>query len=55
MQSQNSLMFSRAREGETEKALIVQRLDAITEEVVKVRARMPEILEWQRERLLYQI
>ena len=33
------------------KALIEQRLEAITAEVVKVRARMPEILEWQRERL----
>ncbi|MCZ4294768.1 YicC/YloC family endoribonuclease [Vibrio sinaloensis] len=43
---------ARGREGENMKDLIVQRLDAITEEVVKVRARMPEILEWQRERLL---
>ena len=42
---------ARGREGENMKALIVQRLDAITDEVVKVRARMPEILEWQRERL----
>lgn len=28
------------------KALIEQRLQAISAEVVKVRARMPEILEW---------
>ncbi|MCA0935126.1 YicC family protein [Vibrio alginolyticus] len=42
---------ARGREGDNMKALIVQRLDAITAEVVKVRARMPEILEWQRERL----
>ncbi|MBR9789369.1 MAG: YicC family protein [Vibrionaceae bacterium] len=42
---------ARAREGDNMKALIEQRLDAITAEVVKVRARMPEILEWQRERL----
>ncbi|BCB41028.1 hypothetical protein VagYM19_01540 [Vibrio alginolyticus] len=42
---------ARAREGENMKALIEQRLDAISAEVVKVRARMPEILEWQRERL----
>ncbi len=42
---------ARAREGDNMKALIEQRLDAITSEVVKVRARMPEILEWQRERL----
>ncbi|EJG0480466.1 YicC/YloC family endoribonuclease [Vibrio sp. Vb2704] len=42
---------ARAREGENMKALIEQRLEAITSEVVKVRARMPEILEWQHERL----
>jgi len=42
---------ARAREGENMKALIEQRLGAISAEVVKVRARMPEILEWQRERL----
>ena len=28
-----------------------QRLDAVSAEVVKVRAQMPEILQWQRERL----
>ncbi|SJN57224.1 YicC/YloC family endoribonuclease [Vibrio ruber] len=43
---------SRGREGENMKALIEQRLDAITQEVNKVRAHMPEIIEWQRERLL---
>ncbi|EJL6397719.1 YicC family protein [Vibrio navarrensis] len=43
---------SRGREGDNMKALIEQRLDAISAEVVKVRARMPEILQWQRERLL---
>ncbi len=42
---------ARGREGDNMKVLIEQRLDAITAEVVKVRARMPEILEWQRERL----
>ncbi|NVD05349.1 YicC family protein [Vibrio sp. JPW-9-11-11] len=42
---------ARGREGENMKALIAQRLDAISAEVTKVRARMPEILEWQRERL----
>lgn len=31
--------------------LIEQRLDAVSAEVVKVRAQMPEILQWQRERL----
>ncbi|YCO03505.1 YicC/YloC family endoribonuclease [Vibrio sp. VNB-15] len=42
---------ARGREGDNMKALIEQRLEAITSEVVKVRARMPEILEWQRDRL----
>lgn len=42
---------ARGREGENMKALIEQRLTAISGEVTKVRARMPEILEWQRERL----
>ena len=42
---------ARGREGDNMKALIEQRLEAITAEVIKVRARMPEILEWQRERL----
>ncbi|GAA5645542.1 YicC/YloC family endoribonuclease [Vibrio proteolyticus] len=43
---------ARGREGDNMKALIEQRLSTISEEVVKVRARMPEILEWQRERLV---
>ncbi|RJX72412.1 YicC family protein [Vibrio sinensis] len=43
---------ARGREGENMKALIDQRLAIISAEVIKVRARMPEILEWQRERLL---
>ncbi len=47
----NEFIAARASEGENMKALIVQRLDAITEEVVRVRARMPEILQWQRDRL----
>ena len=34
------------------KALIEQRLEGVTAEVVKVRAHMPEILQWQRERLV---
>lgn len=42
---------ARASEGDNMKALIEQRLTAISEEVVKVRTRMPEILEWQRDRL----
>lgn len=47
-----AFIAARASEGENMKALIDTRLDAITDEVVKVRARMPEILQWQRDRLL---
>ena len=43
---------ARGREGANMKALIDQRLEAITSEAAKVRARMPEILQWQRDRLL---
>ncbi len=42
---------ARASEGENMKELIVQRLDAITAEATNVRAQMPEIIKWQRERL----
>lgn len=44
-------LAARGREGDNMKALIEQRLDAITEEVTKVRTMMPEIIEWQRNRL----
>ncbi|PFG45523.1 uncharacterized protein (TIGR00255 family) [Vibrio sp. ES.051] len=50
-ETMDDFIDARAREGDNMKALIEQRLAAITAEVVKVRARMPEILEWQRERL----
>ncbi|MBH1931786.1 YicC/YloC family endoribonuclease [Serratia rubidaea] len=43
---------ARESEGTALKALIEQRLDAVGEEVVKVRAQMPNILQWQRERLV---
>lgn len=47
----NDFIATRAREGDNIKAMIEQRLNAITQEVTKVRALMPEILEWQRTRL----
>ncbi|MFC1236793.1 YicC/YloC family endoribonuclease [Vibrio sp. F74] len=43
---------ARGREGTNMKDLITTRLDAITDEAIKVRDRMPEIIEWQRERLI---
>ena len=42
---------SRASEGENMKTLIEQRLSAISEEAAKVGTQMPEILEWQKDRL----
>ncbi|UTV27886.1 YicC/YloC family endoribonuclease [Photobacterium atrarenae] len=42
---------ARASEGDNMKALIEQRLDAIAVEADKVRQQMPEIINWQRERL----
>lgn len=42
----------RAREGEKIQELLQQRLININAEAEKVRAKMPEILQWQRERLL---
>ncbi len=51
-QAIDDFISARASEGDNMKALIEQRLTAITSEVEKVRARMPEILKWQRERLL---
>ncbi|GKX55707.1 hypothetical protein SOASR030_18190 [Leminorella grimontii] len=43
---------SREREGSALKALIEQRLEGVMVEVGKVRERMPEVLVWQRERLM---
>ena len=43
---------SRQSEGDKLKALIGQRLDGIQVEVTKVRAFMPQILEWQRQKLI---
>lgn len=41
----------RETEGKVLKTLIEQRLAAISDEISKVRANMPEIMQWQRERL----
>ena len=42
---------ARASEGENMKALIEQRLDGITSEAEKVKAFMPEVIQWQRTRI----
>ncbi|TGC92008.1 hypothetical protein C9F04_02515, partial [Salmonella enterica subsp. enterica serovar Wilhelmsburg] len=45
-------IVARETEGQALKALIEQRLEGVSAEVAKVRAHMPEILQWQRERLV---
>lgn len=42
----------RGREGDKLQEIIQQRLDGINVEAEKVRSKMPEILQWQRDRLL---
>lgn len=48
----DDFIVSRETEGAALKTLIEQRLEGVSAEVVKVRAHMPNILQWQRERLL---
>ena len=43
---------SRQSEGDKLKAVIEQRLEGIESEVTKVRAFMPQILDWQRQKLI---
>lgn len=42
---------SRETEGQALKQMIEQRLEGVSEEVKKVRTHMPDILQWQRDRL----
>ncbi|CAM3061502.1 YicC/YloC family endoribonuclease [Moritella viscosa] len=42
---------SRASEGEKLQAMLEQRLAGITEQAAFVQSKMPEIIEWQRERI----
>ena len=48
----DDFIVARESEGAALKAMIEQRLDGVKQEVAKVRAQMPEILKWQRERLV---
>ncbi|MBC7005454.1 YicC family protein [Photobacterium sp. BZF1] len=48
----DDFIAARASEGENMKALIEQRLEAISVEATKVRSMMPEVLNWQRERIM---
>src|SRR5690554_6883381 len=47
-----SFIDHRGREGDTMKGLLEERLNGIGQEAAKVRQRMPEILQWQRDRIL---
>ncbi|KML71641.1 YicC/YloC family endoribonuclease [Pectobacterium peruviense] len=47
----DDFIAARESEGNALKALIEQRLAGVSAEVVKVRAQMPNVLLWQRERL----
>ncbi|MEW6995438.1 YicC/YloC family endoribonuclease [Colwelliaceae bacterium MEBiC 14330] len=51
-QALKDLIAARASEGENLKAMIDQRLDAISAEADKVQAHMPAIIEWQRNRII---
>lgn len=51
----DDFISAREREGASLKILIEQRLEGVSAQIVKVRAQMPEILQWQRERLLIKL
>ena len=51
-QAVDQLIEVRHREGEALSDIIEQRLKGISEEVAKVEAQMPEVMKWQRERLI---
>ncbi|TKB47574.1 YicC family protein [Ferrimonas sediminicola] len=42
---------ARASEGQALEKMIVERLDGVTEQAAFVRGRMPQIMEWQRQKL----
>ncbi|MFC0141904.1 YicC/YloC family endoribonuclease [Erwinia mallotivora] len=48
----DDFITSRETEGAALKTLIEQRLVGVSTEVTKVRAQMPEVLKWQRDRLV---
>ncbi|MGE9553166.1 YicC/YloC family endoribonuclease [Erwinia amylovora] len=48
----DDFITSRETEGAALKSLIEQRLEGVSTEVTKVRSQMPDVLKWQRERLV---
>jgi len=51
-QALKDFIAARASEGENLKAMIEQRLDAIASEADKVAAHMPDVIAWQRNRII---
>ncbi|NMP33568.1 YicC family protein [Thalassotalea sp. M1531] len=51
-QALKDFIAARASEGTNMKALIEQRLEGISEQAEKVKAHMPEIIQWQKERIV---
>ncbi|ARU95818.1 YicC/YloC family endoribonuclease [Tatumella citrea] len=51
-QALDDFITARETEGQALQALIEQRLEGVSQQVVKVRAHMPEVMQWQRERLV---
>ncbi len=51
-QALSDFIKARANEGANLKAMIEQRLDAIEVEAEKVKAHMPSVIQWQRQRIL---
>ena len=48
----DDFITARETEGQALQTMIEQRLEGVSEQVVKVRALMPEVMQWQRERLI---
>lgn len=51
-QAVDQLIEVRQREGEALSEIIEQRLKGISQEVAKVEKQMPEVIKWQRERVI---
>lgn len=51
-QALKDFISARASEGANMKVLIEQRLDGIVEQAEKVKAHMPEIIQWQKARIV---
>ena len=51
-QALEDFIAARASEGQNMKVLIEQRLDGIVAEAEKVKGHMPEVIQWQRTRII---